>query len=228
VSAALLLHRLRQEKRSPEWTTALGEAAVHATRQIGRLAAGALHLEALLERWLLAPDTAARAGQWLRLAGLSLGGESLPETTGIPVSDGRYDGLLTPRQVEQMRLFTQGIIRRAHLVADDDLVIVALALEAALGFTERTADLVSATAAGVTGRLAALARGLAPPRGALVAQPTLVACQVNLLGQALDHLLRHGLPITVLAHNAPPRGPDERDQATTLLRDTIDLLSNRR
>jgi hypothetical protein len=229
LAVVLLLHHLQHSgdrARDASWGAVLGRASVHAARQLGRLAAGSLHVEALLDRWLLAGDAGTKAGQWLRLGELSLAGTVLEDEddTGEPVADERYAGLLTPRQAEQVRFFTAGVLGRAAIVADEDLLTVAAALAHAIGDDDHLADLVSRTGRSVTGRLAALARGLATSSHTFTAQPRLLPPQVDLLVDALDEVLRNDLPVGVLAHNAPPRGPEEGEHAARSLRELTRVL----
>lgn len=177
---------------------ALAQLAVHHAHIAGLLAAGSMHVELLLGKWLLADDIEQRGGQWLRLNDLALSGQK-----HLGHDERRFDGTLSAPQRTEVLQLCRGVLARRRRMDDRPLLQTVLALEYAVTesasldlawpyFTETDC-----------GRLAALGRALTPGPGIPVSQSELHRAQLTALRSILDSTLVSGMPITLNTRNMP-------------------------
>lgn len=156
----------------------LARYAVFLTHQLGRRAQRSMHVETLVEKWLLQEGLHRRAGGWQRVRQL------------------RFEVDLEVAALRSIRLFGSAVLAQPKVRGvEDDRSSVARALMAAAGGLE-SAELLQQDAP----RLAALARwgrALSPPDDMDTAQPELLESQITMLWESAA-IISTALPITLL------------------------------
>lgn len=150
------------------------ELAVLLVRHIGERCLRAVHVDPMLGPWLGRERETAGDGLWGRLVGLHI------------------TALLEPDDLEKLVAFGRGRQYRSAAEQDPELHRIALGLLASVGDTVPFDLLLEPT--GLLTRLAALGRGLVPPRDRRAAQDSLHPGQVAMVAALFEETLRRARP----------------------------------
>ncbi|WP_156213785.1 hypothetical protein [Lentzea aerocolonigenes] len=162
-------------------------AAVAILHQTGRRAAASVQAEQFVTAWIARPERHALNGAWARLRTLSLSRE------------------LTPRQVRQLRSFSQAMLVKPSLRdAERDLAPIARALMTAVGDLDTAAELVRDSE--IMSPLALWGRILVAPQESATSQARLLDSQRRTLHLQADHVVSDAVPITLMPVITPPDG----------------------
>jgi hypothetical protein len=171
-----------------------GRAAVHACRQLGLRAAASRHLDPMLDLWLGAVPGSPRTELWRRLDEVPLAGQ------------------INPTQVDRVRALHEGIRGRTAVRDDPDLRLLSSCIAASAGAHQDYDDIDGYD--GLTGKLNALGRALAPRRDELVSQSALIPEQRAHVAGLLDAAARS--PLTLMPLPSVLQDPGSRREAAAL------------
>jgi hypothetical protein len=169
-------------------------AAVHACRQLGLRAAASRHLDPMLDLWLGAVPGTPRTELWRRLDEVPLGGQ------------------VDPAQVDRVRALHEGIRGRTAVRDEPDLRLLSSCIAASAGVHQDYDDIDGYE--GLTGKLNALGRALAPHQDEMVSQCALIPEQRAHIAGLLDAAERS--PRTLMPLPSVLQDPGCRREAAAL------------